>query len=655
MNTVPDLQLPSLPEVTLSALKACQQNENYRTISEIVASDAALVVRILALANSALYGPSSDIRSVDQALMRLGTRRFKTMILTAALRQILFEMSGGAWQQLRDFWRHALTTALTARALATLTRYPEPDEAFMLGLIHNIGELIAIRTPDANVRQECMDKQADIAAELVTSWGLGPMAADAMRYQHSLPSELQDAGHLVKVISLATRLALSDSAGIAAAGTMFGLSEELTQEINRRIDQDVSTMAESLGIPLINSYNAEQGSRDLRQAVLHQAIASHAMNFANPEGNSSPILAETVSSLTLITGLPALYFGLDEDTLVLLSGTTDQHPNLAVTTQSGGSTLTRAFASGTLACLQDHPPTVLDRQLLSLLRTRSLIAFPVVTGDHCAGVFVLGNGGNMPDATTELAQLFVHQLSNVLRGKNTLLESETAEAGSGHRAALEKLRQQVHEISNPLTIVRQYIFQLRNRLEDATVREELDVVQDELDRATNLLLQINHSSDSDENSQSTDINTEIQSLTRVLNDSLFSQGKLHLNVLTCSAETFAAASPSAVRQILVNLIRNAVENMQEEGGTVTVKTAAPVWQSGRNWIETEIADTGTGIPEAIRNTLFSPGKTTKDEGHSGLGLSIVKQLVDDMDGIIACRTGPEGTCFRILLPATNQP
>ena len=70
------------------------------------------------------------------------------------------------------------------------------------------------------------------------------------------------------------------------------------------------------------------------------------------------------------------------------------------------------------------------------------------------------------------------------------------------------------------------------------------------------------------------------------------------------------------------------------------------------WVELEISDTGTGIPEAVRDKLFAPVKTTKGDGHSGLGLSIVKQLVDDMDGIIACRTGSDGTTFRILLPAT---
>ena len=153
MQIAPDIQLPSLPEVTLRALEACHQDENYRRISDIVSADTALVTRVLALANSALYGPTSQIRSIDQALLRLGTRRFHTLVLTAALRQILYELGADQWQQLRDFWRHSLTTALTARALATLTRYPEPDQAFMLGMLHNVGELIALKTPPGETQQ----------------------------------------------------------------------------------------------------------------------------------------------------------------------------------------------------------------------------------------------------------------------------------------------------------------------------------------------------------------------------------------------------------------------------------------------------------------------------------------------------------------------
>lgn len=650
MHIAPDLQLPSLPEVTLRALDACHQDESYRKISEIVSADTALVARILALANSALYGPSTPIRSVDQALLRLGTRRFHTLVLTAALRQLLFELGGDEWQQLRDFWRHSLTTALTARALATLTRYPEPDEAFMLGMLHNIGELIAIKTPATDAKQHYLDHQSEIAAELVASWGLGPMAADAMRYQQALPSELRDAGHLVKLISLATRLALSDAAGIAAAGTVFGLNEELTREINRRIGHEVSGMAASLGIPLDEDYCGESASRQLKQTILRQAMANQAINLADLTGETEDILAETVNSLTLVTGLPALCFGHTGDNLVLLSGTIGDIPELAVTAKPGGSVLTEAFFSGLPVSLGERSPTVLDRQLLSLLHTPSLLAVPVNSGGSCPGVFALGTNNDHLPTTLELADIFTRQLSSVLANR---APSETDNEGLDQEIARDRLRKQVHEVSNPLTIIRQYIYQLRGRLEDAGVQQELDVIRDELDRAGNLLLQMSHTDTREQGDDGVELNAELESLARILEDSLFSADNRSLKLSLCSEPTRVAAGPTRIRQVVINLVRNAAESLPEEGGTVGMRTSSPVWQNHRTWVELEITDTGNGIPDDIRDTLFSPVGTTKGEGHSGLGLSIVKQLVDDMEGIIACRTGQEGTTFRILLPAAS--
>ena len=533
MQIAPDIQLPSLPEVTLRALEACHQDENYRRISDIVSADTALVTRVLALANSALYGPTSQIRSIDQALLRLGTRRFHTLVLTAALRQILYELGADQWQQLRDFWRHSLTTALTARALATLTRYPEPDQAFMLGMLHNVGELIALKTPPGETQQYYFDHQSDIAAELVNSWGLGPMAVDAMRYQQAMPTEIQDAGHLVKLISLATRLALSDAAGIAAAGTIFGLNEELTREINRRIDQEVSGVAESLGIPLSEDYDAHHSNHKLKQTILKQAMASQALELSPIRGSAQESLAATVTSLTLITGLPALYFGQAGDGLTLLSASNGDTPDLTVASGPATSVLTEAYSSGTALCLGDRTTTVLDRQLLSLLKTPSLVAIPVRGEDQCAGVFVVGTDHDSSGQTEEIGRLFSAKLSDAVTA--TQPRSATQD-GMEAELARQAIRRQVHEVSNPLTIIRQYIYQLRNRLDDDEVQEELDVIRDELDRAGDLLLQISRGPGHDAANPTgvCNLNDELRILRDLLEDSLFSGDDMALELDLCA-------------------------------------------------------------------------------------------------------------------------
>lgn len=652
MDIAPDIQLPSLPEVILRALEACEQEESYRSISNIVSSDTALVSRILALANSSLYGPATQIRSVDQALLRLGTDRFHTLVLTVALRQLLHDLGADQWQQLRDFWRHSLTTAMTARALATLTRYPEPDQAFMLGMLHNIGELIALKTSPGNAQQYLFDHQSEIAAKLVSDWGLGPMASDAMLYQQALPSDIRGASHLVKLISLATRLAQADSAGIAAAGTIFGLNEELTREINRRINGEVTSVAESLGIPLSAGYDAASGQEKLKQTVLSQSMTTQALQMAPLHDSTQTCLAATVTSLTLLTGLPCLYFGKTDEGMKLYSASHGEPADLNVTVEATDSLLAQAWSCMAPVSLADRSPGVLDRQLMSLLRTPSLVAVPVKGPGGCVGVFIIGTDSGGLGQAREIGTLLCSQLSRILTD---------TEARTDHSDALidelaqQTIRRQVHEVSNPLTIIRQYIYQLRQRLEDADVHHQLDVIREELDRAGDLLLQIGKSWQSGHSESVTgcDLNEELELLRDLLEEGLFSDENKTLSVQLCEHPTSVAMPAAIFRQIVVNLVRNAVESLKSSGA-VTLRTAAPVWQSGRTWVELEVSDTGGGLPANIQARLFSAVKSSKGDGHGGLGLSIVKQLVDDMEGIISCRTGSTGTTFRVLFPMAED-
>ena len=652
MQISPDTQLPSLPEVTLRALEACQQEDSYRTISDIIATDTALVARVLALANSSLYGRPGEIRSLEQALLRLGTDRIRTLILTAALRQLLFDLGADQWQQLRDFWRHSLTTALTAKALATLTRYPSADEAFMLGMVHNIGELIALKLEPGDRQQEALNQQADIGARFALAWGLGPMAADAIRFQQAAPAGIRDAAHLVKLINLSTRLAQADAAGVAAAGTIFGISEDLTREICLRINNEVSSLAQSLGVTLDSEYNGDDASQTLRRVVVCHAMTDQSLAFTGHHDSTADMLASTVSNLTLLTSCPALFFSAGSDHLKLLATSQGECPAMTLSMAPALSVLTRSHRDRRLLHAEPDKLSVLDQQLLGLLRTGTLMAVPVVTGDYSHGVFVLGLEPADQHSVSELAQLFARRLAQLVGQREASLPDATSDLGEA--IILDNIRRQIHEISNPLTIIRQYIYQLRGRLESDEVREELDIIRDELERAGNLLVQMGEAQPHErEGADRAILNDELRALNELFEDSLFGDHKVTCNLTLSTGSTRLACARAKVRQVVINLTRNAVESMTD-GGQINLLTTAPVWQNGRQWVELLIEDNGPGLPEAVQKRLFLPVPSHKGAGHSGLGLSIVKQLIDDMEGIIGCHTGERGTRFRILLPAARD-
>ncbi len=111
------------------------------------------------------------------------------------------------------------------------------------------------------------------------------------------------------------------------------------------------------------------------------------------------------------------------------------------------------------------------------------------------------------------------------------------------------------------------------------------------------------------------------------------------------------ADPVALRRILENLVRNAIDSIETDHGTVTVTTEHVPGDDGRTWIRVTVADTGAGMSDKQKARIFDDFYTTKTDG-TGLGLSIVRRLVMDLDGRIDVKsTAGAGTRMIIHLPA----
>jgi signal transduction histidine kinase len=106
-----------------------------------------------------------------------------------------------------------------------------------------------------------------------------------------------------------------------------------------------------------------------------------------------------------------------------------------------------------------------------------------------------------------------------------------------------------------------------------------------------------------------------------------------------------------LKQILVNLVKNAVEALVETGGRIEIASRGHVNRERRLYLELVVSDTGPGLSREVLANLFSAVKSTKPGAHHGLGLSIVHSLVKKLHGDISCRSGRTGTSFEILLPA----
>ena len=217
-------------------------------------------------------------------------------------------------------------------------------------------------------------------------------------------------------------------------------------------------------------------------------------------------------------------------------------------------------------------------------------------------------------------------------------------------AAISRLSGGVaHEIKNPLNAILLRLDFLKARMGDSDpeLGQELDVLSKEvlrLDRVVKTFLDF---------SRPVEVRFEdldLTALVREVTELIKPQATLaHIQVFCNLPDrpTPMSGDPDLLRQALLNLITNAVEAMSTTGGELHVT----VREEGGEWI-LEIADTGPGIPEEVRQKVFQLYFTTKSKG-SGIGLAMTYRAVQLHNGVISFSSeAGRGTTFRLAFPAT---
>jgi signal transduction histidine kinase len=127
---------------------------------------------------------------------------------------------------------------------------------------------------------------------------------------------------------------------------------------------------------------------------------------------------------------------------------------------------------------------------------------------------------------------------------------------------------------------------------------------------------------------------------------------IDLKIETDHSDACIEADSSDFNNAIMNLCINARDAMPL-GGKISIATKATM-RNEQNYVAVSVKDNGSGIPESIKEKIFSPFFTTKADGKgTGLGLSQIQEFVKRQEGYIDLESSPEGTCFTLLLPAKN--
>lgn len=187
--------LPTVPKIMQELLQNIDQNDvALPVIGKKIAMDQSLGASVLKMANSAAFRGQKEITSIEEAVIRLGIKRIRSLVVAAGLSQFLPKNVDP-----KTFWLDAFRVANLAKVMAKHAD-SDPETAFTCGLLHNIGELVIVAgLPDeaaevdllvkeGATRIEAQRKQlgydyAQIGAALARRWKFSPLIAKAIAQQ----------------------------------------------------------------------------------------------------------------------------------------------------------------------------------------------------------------------------------------------------------------------------------------------------------------------------------------------------------------------------------------------------------------------------------------------------------------------------------------
>ena len=208
-----------------------------------------------------------------------------------------------------------------------------------------------------------------------------------------------------------------------------------------------------------------------------------------------------------------------------------------------------------------------------------------------------------------------------------------------------------HEINNPLEAITNLLYLIRQSTSMDEVQHYTTLAQGELSRVTEITLQTLRFN----RQQSRPVQVDLAELLRTVM-ALYTGRILVRNIdadmkLMPSPRVFALEGE--IRQVVNNLVRNALDEMSGGGRLLVRLHPQPDWESGAKGVRLTVADTGEGISPEIEPRLFEPFQTTKEMTGTGLGLWVSKGIVDKHRGRIRTRTRRgerHGTVFTVWLP-----
>ncbi|MDI6799689.1 MAG: HDOD domain-containing protein [Actinomycetota bacterium] len=234
-------ELPPFNQIASRALNMINDpTSSAADIGRVIILDQALAAKILKMANSSYYGFARKVTTIGEAIVILGYNTLKSVVFALAMKKFFNQPVEGYGLDKDGIWRHSVACALASRVVAGKVRYIDPEEAFVAGLLHDVGKLILseyvkedydlilniLATSDVTfieAEESVLGfNHQQIGKMVAEKWNLPDKIGEAIGFHHR-PHEAKVEPTLTSIVHLADFICLTLGIGIGVSGMLYSL------------------------------------------------------------------------------------------------------------------------------------------------------------------------------------------------------------------------------------------------------------------------------------------------------------------------------------------------------------------------------------------------------------------------------------------------
>ncbi len=241
--------LPSLPDVVTKIINMVNDpNVDFKKVAEEISKDQSITTNILKISNSAYFSKGKEISSVDKALVTLGLKEVKDIVVVAATKQVLDKPVIGYDLAKGDLWKHNIAVAMLSKKIALdHKKRGLSDIVFTGGIIHDVGKTVLalyVANTFKEILETTTEKQItfcqaeheimgfdhqEIGEKILAKWKFPDTLQHIVRYHHDAHLAPDSSKEAVSIVHVANTICQMAGIGIGGDGLYYELSGEAVE------------------------------------------------------------------------------------------------------------------------------------------------------------------------------------------------------------------------------------------------------------------------------------------------------------------------------------------------------------------------------------------------------------------------------------------